>query len=44
MFTSFKTSNLESEAFAAGIRRVIIKSESLAELVGCVRTLVKEAA
>ncbi|MGA9355861.1 MAG: response regulator transcription factor [Terriglobales bacterium] len=44
MFTSFTTSNIESEALAAGIRRVIIKSESLAELVGCVRRLVKDAA
>jgi DNA-binding NarL/FixJ family response regulator len=44
MFTSFTTSNLESEALAAGIRRVIIKSEPLTELVGCVRALVRDAA
>jgi DNA-binding NarL/FixJ family response regulator len=44
MFTSFTTSNLESEALAAGIKRVIIKSEPLTELVGCVRALVRDAA
>jgi DNA-binding NarL/FixJ family response regulator len=44
MFTSFTTSNLESEALAAGIRRVIVKSGALGELVGCVRALVKDAA
>jgi DNA-binding NarL/FixJ family response regulator len=44
MFTSFTTTNLESEALAVGIKRVIIKSGPLAELVGCVRALVKDAA
>lgn len=44
MFTSFMTGNLEREAFASGIRRVIVKSGPLTELVGCVRSLVKDAA
>jgi DNA-binding NarL/FixJ family response regulator len=44
MFTSFTTTNLESEAFAVGIRRVVLKSGPLTELVGCVRALVKDAA
>ncbi|MFZ3343003.1 MAG: response regulator transcription factor [Terriglobales bacterium] len=44
MFTSFLTSNLEHEARAAGIRKVFVKSGPLAELVGCVRSLVKDAA
>ncbi len=44
MFTSFMTTNLEQEARAAGIRKVVVKSGPLAELVGCVRSLVKDAA
>lgn len=44
MFTSFMTSNLEGEARAAGISKVIIKSGPLTELVGCVRSLVRDAA
>jgi DNA-binding NarL/FixJ family response regulator len=44
MFTSFMTSNLEREAMAAGIRKVIVKSGPLMDLIGCVRLLVKDAA
>lgn len=44
MFTSFKTSNLEHDALAAGVRKVIVKSGPLADLVVCVRSLVKDAA
>ena len=44
MFTSFMTSNLEQEARAAGISKVVIKSGPLTELIGCVRSLVKDAA
>ena len=44
MFTSFMTGNLEREALASGISRVFVKSGSLTDLVGCVRTLVKDAA
>jgi DNA-binding NarL/FixJ family response regulator len=44
MFTSFPTRNLESEARAAGIRKVLTKSGPLTELVGCVRALIKDAA
>jgi DNA-binding NarL/FixJ family response regulator len=44
MFTSFLTSNLEREALSAGIRKVVVKSGPLTELIGCVRSLVKDAA
>ena len=44
MFTSFTTANLENEALACGICRVLIKSDPMAKLVGCVRSLVSEAA
>jgi DNA-binding NarL/FixJ family response regulator len=44
MFTSFSTSYLEQEAMAAGISRVIVKAGPLAELVTCVRSLMKEVA
>jgi DNA-binding NarL/FixJ family response regulator len=44
MFTSFMTSNLEREALAAGICKVFVKSGPLADLVGCVRSLVRDAA
>jgi DNA-binding NarL/FixJ family response regulator len=44
MFTSFMTGNLEREALASGISRVFVKSASLTDLVGCVRSLVKDAA
>ncbi len=44
MFTSFKTGHLESECQAAGIRRVFVKGNPLAELIGCVRSLVADAA
>jgi DNA-binding NarL/FixJ family response regulator len=44
MFTSFHTRHLEQEAQAAGISRVILKSESLADLIACVRSLTKEVA
>lgn len=44
MFTSFSTHVLEEQALAAGIRKLIVKSGSLSELVGCVRGLTKNAA
>lgn len=44
MFTSYNTHHLEQEALAAGISRVVVKSEPLAELISCVRSLVKEVA
>jgi DNA-binding NarL/FixJ family response regulator len=44
MFTSFMTSNLERDALEAGISKVIIKSGALTDLIGCVRSLVKDAA
>lgn len=44
MFTSFMTANLESEALACGITKVLIKSDPIFELIGCVRSLVHEAA
>lgn len=44
MFTSFMTSNLEREALAAGISKVVVKSGPLTELIGCVRQLVHDAA
>lgn len=44
MFTSFMTSNLESEAHACGICKVIIKSDPVFELIRCVRSLVRDAA
>jgi len=44
LFTSFQTFNLEQEALAAGISRLIVKSGPLADLVNCVRTLAKDAA
>lgn len=45
MYTSFSTGHLEQEALKVGIRRVIIKSEPLADLVAAVGSLLsKEAA
>jgi len=44
MFTSFVTANLEREALACGICRVIVKSDPMGKLVGCVRSMVAEAA
>ncbi len=44
MFTSFMTGNLEHEAYACGISKVIVKSGPLTELLGCVRSLVNDAA
>ncbi len=45
MFTSFSTPNLEKEALAAGVSRVVLKSNPLAELTSCIRSvLVKDAA
>jgi DNA-binding NarL/FixJ family response regulator len=43
MFTSFMTGHLESEALAAGIRRVFVKSDPLADLIGYVRSSIAEA-
>jgi two-component system vancomycin resistance associated response regulator VraR len=42
MFTSFITNQLEHEARSAGIKRVIGKSEPLANLLDAVRTYVVE--
>jgi DNA-binding NarL/FixJ family response regulator len=36
LFTSFITHNLEEEALAAGVRRVIAKDKSLADLISAV--------
>jgi len=44
MFTSFMTSNLEKEALSCGICKVLIKSDPMFKLVGCVRSLVSDAA
>ena len=44
LFTFFSTSNLESKAFEAGYSKIILKTQSLNELVGTVRSLVAEAA
>jgi DNA-binding NarL/FixJ family response regulator len=44
LFTSFRTSNLEQEALAAGISRLILKSGPMSDLVSCVRMLAKDAA
>jgi len=44
MFTSFQTQVLEQEALAAGIRKIILKSGPLGELIHCVRVLAKDAA
>ena len=43
MYTSFQTHHLEQEALAAGISRVIVKSEPM-DLIACVRSLTKEVA
>jgi len=42
MYTTFHTHHLEQEALAAGISRVILKSEPLTDLVACVRSLTQE--
>ena len=39
MFTNYNTSNLEQEALAAGISKVIVKTDPLADLINCVRSL-----
>ena len=44
MFTSFLTGNLQSEALAVGICKVLEKSGPLTDLIACVRTLFKDAA
>ena len=44
MYTAFHTRHLENEALAAGISRVILKSEPLTDLVACVRSLTQEVA
>jgi len=43
MFTSFMTARLESECQAVGVKRVFVKGGPLADLIGCVRSLVAEA-
>ncbi len=45
LFTSFITHHLEEEALAAGVRRVIAKDKSLADLISAVHLLaVKDVA
>jgi len=44
MFTFFSTSNLERQAFEAGYRKVVLKTQRLEELVSSIRSLVAEAA
>jgi DNA-binding NarL/FixJ family response regulator len=44
MYTTFHTRHLENEAQAAGISRVILKSEPLTNLIACVRSLTQEVA
>jgi len=42
MFTSFITHNLEQEAVAAGVRRVMVKGGPLTELVRCIYSLAEK--
>ena len=44
MYTSFPTHHLENEALAAGISRVILKSELFTDLIPYVRSLTQKAA
>jgi DNA-binding NarL/FixJ family response regulator len=44
MFTSFSTSNLKRQAIEAGYSEIILKTQSLDELISSVRTLVADAA
>ena len=44
MYTTFHTHHLENEALAAGVSRVILKSDPLTDLLACVRSLTQEAA
>jgi DNA-binding NarL/FixJ family response regulator len=44
MFTTFHTSNLEKEAFEAGVSRVALKSKPLADLIECVRSVLGKRA
>jgi DNA-binding NarL/FixJ family response regulator len=44
MFTTFTTSNLEEEALRAGVSRVALKSKPLADLIECVRSVLKKPA
>ena len=39
MFTNYNTSNLQQEALAVGISKVIVKTDPLADLITCVRSL-----
>lgn len=39
MFTNYNTTNLEQEALAVGISKVIVKTDPLADLITCVRSL-----
>jgi DNA-binding NarL/FixJ family response regulator len=38
MYTAFNTQNLEHEAVAAGVRRLVDKNGRLADLIECVRS------
>jgi DNA-binding NarL/FixJ family response regulator len=44
MLTFFSTPNLEHEAFEAGYKKVILKTQSLDDLVRSIRSLVAKAA
>jgi len=44
MFTSFSTPSLEQMALAAGVDKVISKSDSLTDLIECARSLASNAA
>jgi DNA-binding NarL/FixJ family response regulator len=44
LFTSFITHHLEEEALAAGVRRVIAKDKSLADLISAVHLLAEKKA
>lgn len=44
MFTIFRTSTLEQQAYEAGFSKVILKTKPLEELMDSIRSLVAEAA
>lgn len=44
MFTFFSTSYLEKQAMEAGYQTVIVKTQRLEDLVGCIRSIAAEAA
>lgn len=43
MFTIFSTTTLEQEAFQAGYRKIVLKTQKLDELMGSIGLLVAEA-